>query len=249
MPLIDPVTMSATTKTTPAGTPPVKPSLPVELLPNDLARIISQAHPVVLLAGFYIRFPALVENPAATLLSSLLLVSLVQIGYVILCLPPTGQSIKPAKKVIGAKKTNDGTTPVARPLTAFFALIMSLASIPLLTALQILFGAPISTHLLHTILTSSHVALLVMFPLVYVHGADGKKWREIASFYSPMDEVFGGAVGCFLGAWLGAVPIPLDWDREWQKWPVTIVTGAYAGYMVGKMAGGWLVKGRRIELS
>jgi GPI ethanolamine phosphate transferase 2/3 subunit F len=65
--------------------------------------------------------------------------------------------------------------------------------------------------------------------------------------HSPIDEVFGGAVGCFLGAWLGAVPIPLDWDREWQKWPVTIVTGAYAGYVLGKMVGGWLLKGRRIE--
>ncbi len=27
----------------------------------------------------------------------------------------------------------------------------------------------------------------------------------------PFDEVFGGTVGTFLGAWLGAVPIPLDW--------------------------------------
>lgn len=66
--------------------------------------------------------------------------------------------------------------------------------------------------------------------------------------YSPMDEVFGGAVCCFLGAWLGAVPIPLDWDREWQKWPVTVVTGAYVGCVVGKMVGGWLLRGRRIEL-
>lgn len=80
-----------------------------------------------------------------------------------------------------------------------------------------------------------------------MHGSDGAKWREIASVYSPIDEVFGASVGCFLGAWLGAVPIPLDWDREWQKWPVTIVTGAYAGYMVGKLAGGWLLKGKRIE--
>ena len=63
-----------------------------------------------------------------------------------------------------------------------------------------------------------------------------------------MDEVFGGTVGCVVGAWLGAVPIPLDWDREWQSWPVTIVTGAYAGYVLGKMLGGWVLKGRRIEL-
>lgn len=29
----------------------------------------------------------------------------------------------------------------------------------------------------------------------------------------------------------------IDWDREWQKWPVTIVTGAYAGYVLGKSLG------------
>jgi len=25
-----------------------------------------------------------------------------------------------------------------------------------------------------------------------------------------------GAIGTLVGAWLGAAPIPLDWDREWQ---------------------------------
>jgi phosphatidylinositol glycan class F len=132
--------------------------------------------------------------------------------------------------------------------TAFIALTLTLLSSPLLFAIQILFGAPLTTHLPHTILSSLHIALLTIFPLVYVHGTDAGKWREIASFYSPIDEVFGGAVGCLLGAWMGAVPIPLDWDREWQKWPVTIVTGAYMGYVVGKLVGSWLLKGRRIEL-
>lgn len=35
-------------------------------------------------------------------------------------------------------------------------------------------------------------------------------------------------------------------DREWQKWPVTIVTGAYIGYAVGKLLGGTLLKGKKI---
>lgn len=70
-------------------------------------------------------------------------------------------------------------------------------------------------------------------------------------------------MGTLLGAWMGAVPIPLDWqvlvfcgmtgviltltrDREWQKWPVTIVTGAYLGYAVGKLVGGVVLKGKKI---
>lgn len=36
-------------------------------------------------------------------------------------------------------------------------------------------------------------------------------------------------------------------DREWQKWPITIVTGAYIGYVVGRFAGGYLLRGKRIE--
>lgn len=36
-----------------------------------------------------------------------------------------------------------------------------------------------------------------------------------------------GALG---GAWLGAIPIPLDWDRPWQAWPVTLVYGSLAGF-------------------
>jgi len=35
-------------------------------------------------------------------------------------------------------------------------------------------------------------------------------------------------------------------DREWQKWPVTIVTGAYIGYAIGKLLGGTLLKGKKI---
>lgn len=131
--------------------------------------------------------------------------------------------------------------------TVFVALLFALLSIPILFSIQILFGAPITTHLPHTLLSSAHIALLAIFPLIYVHGLDSNKWQEAASWHSPIDEVFGAAVGAFLGAWLGAVPIPLDWDREWQKWPVTIVTGAYGGYLIGKVLGGWLLRGKRIE--
>lgn len=121
------------------------------------------------------------------------------------------------------------------------------------------------------------MVLLAVLPLFYVYGVDAKIWREITSASLPFDEVWGGTVGTLVGAWLGAVPIPLDWyvqmlalvifalkggsvrcqerfranggirDREWQKWPVTIVTGAYLGYFVGRFVGGYLLRGKRIE--
>lgn len=99
-------------------------------------------------------------------------------------------------------------------------------------------------------LAASHLSLLALFPLFYVHGIT-PAWHDVLKFYAPIDEVFGGSVGCLVGAWLGAIPIPLDWDREWQRWPVTIVLGAVGGYVVGKGIGGvegMGVRGRRIEL-
>ena len=76
---------------------------------------------------------------------------------------------------------------------------------------MILFGAPLTTHLMHTLLAATHVALLAGMPLVYVHGVDAARWKAVVSAALPLDEVFGASVGCFVGAWLGAVPIPLDW--------------------------------------
>ena len=58
-------------------------------------------------------------------------------------------------------------------------------------------------------------------------------------------------MGAFLGGWVGAVPMALDWDREWQKWPCTVVWGVVAGHTIGRMltgVAGWGV-GKRIDLS
>lgn len=55
------------------------------------------------------------------------------------------------------------------------------------------------------------MALLAALPLFYVYGLDRSAWREITSASLPFDKVWGGGVGVMLGAWAGAVPIPLDW--------------------------------------
>lgn len=69
------------------------------------------------------------------------------------------------------------------------------------------------------------------------------------SLQLPIDELFGMTLGACVGSWIGAIPIPLDWDREWQKWPVTIVTGLYVGAVVGKLAGAYVFKGWKIMIS
>lgn len=108
MPLIDPVTMASISQE--KATIPAKPSLPVELLPTDLARIVSQAHPALLLSAYYLRFPALVADPVSTLLNSLLPLAAIQIAYAIICLPAVGSTSKPVKK---AKPGEKKKTPEA----------------------------------------------------------------------------------------------------------------------------------------
>jgi phosphatidylinositol glycan class F len=98
------------------------------------------------------------------------------------------------------------------PQPAFLSLALSaLVATPLLTTTLVLFGAPVTTHHLHTLLCGAHIALLSTLPLVYVHGVNGDTWRQIVALLTPMDEVYGGLIGTVLGAWLGAIPIPLDW--------------------------------------
>jgi phosphatidylinositol glycan class F len=96
MPLIDPVTMASPSPS--KNTVMTKTTLPVELLPTDLARIVSQAHPALLLSAYYLRFPALVADPVSTLLNSLLPLATLQIAYAVICLPAVGSTLKPVKK-------------------------------------------------------------------------------------------------------------------------------------------------------
>jgi phosphatidylinositol glycan class F len=125
------------------------------------------------------------------------------------------------------------------------SLLLTAFVTPFLHGIMILFGAPLLTLVPHTFLCAAHLAVVSLFPLFYVHGVNPTAWVEVAGFRAPFDESFGGLVGAVLGAWLGAVPIPLDWDREWQKWPVTILCGIYGGYFLGKVLGGSLLYGKR----
>ena len=132
--------------------------------------------------------------------------------------------------------------------TALLAIVLTFAlALPVLIILLILFGAPFTTHHPETALCAAHMALLAAFPLFYAHGLSAAAWAEVARVLLPFDEVWGATTGTLLGAWLGAVPIPLDWDRDWQRWPVTIVTGAYLGCCVGKYVGEYVLRGRRLE--
>jgi GPI ethanolamine phosphate transferase 2/3 subunit F len=153
------------------------------------------------------------------------------------CHPTRFPPPSPPRPIADRKRANQTIT---------VALFLALFSAAALHAAFVLFGAPLLTDLPNTLLCALHLALLGLYPLFYAHGVAGDAWLAILGARAPLDEAFGGLAGACLGAWAGAVPIPLDWDREWQKWPVTILAGIYAGYVLGKLVGGTLAFGRRL---
>lgn len=100
-----------------------------------------------------------------------------------------------------------------------------------------------------TLLLALHFALLTTPQLFYAHGLDAPTWLKIGSLQMVVDEVYGMSLGACVGAWLGAIPIPLDWDRDWQRWPVTVVTGVYLGAVAGKVLGGHVLKGLQLKIT
>ena len=182
----------------------------------------------------------------------------------------TTTSISSGKASIGRRKgravnTTSGRVQdptlqnfAGRVLPAVFSLLLTLLLPPV--PLQILLhalGAPLLplSILPHTLALATHLSLLIFYPLFYAHGVSAGAWRDIIAAWAPFDPagVWGGSIGAVMGAWLGAIPIALDWDRKWQEWPITVVWGAVMGWVVGRVltakgmgALGW---GARVDLS
>ncbi|GAA5921497.1 hypothetical protein JCM3775_003076 [Rhodotorula graminis] len=110
-------------------------------------------------------------------------------------------------------------------------------------ACTVLLGAPLTSNLTSTYLFSLLVSILAILPLAIALPLSDTSarfvWLRLASTFTPTDDLelalFAPALGTLVGAWLGAVPIPLDWDRPWQQWPTTPVLGALAGHALGSL--------------
>ena len=86
----------------------------------------------------------------------------------------------------------------------------------------ILFGAPLLTASFKTLGLSIMFGAVSLMPLGCTIGSDIRVWRRVIS-YNDLQEA--GEIQFYVpvalaagGAWLGAFPIPLDWDRPWQVW-------------------------------
>ncbi|KKA26021.1 hypothetical protein TD95_003984 [Thielaviopsis punctulata] len=217
----------------PTAEAPPPPSLaPVPMKSDTLSLAVQVAQPVTIAGVFYGAFPLIVASPITGLQNMLAFVTVLQVVYVLACVPVVATKSKLGRKKIAER----GNRPAL--FSCILSLLLSLLITPFVHLILVLFGGPFLTHVPHTLLCAAHFSVLCCFPLFYAHGVEAPTWLAIGSLGQPLDATYGAFCGGLVGAWLGAVPIPLDWDREWQKWPLTIVCGMYLGVAVGRLVAG-----------
>ncbi|KAK1363956.1 GPI biosynthesis protein Pig-F [Heracleum sosnowskyi] len=99
-------------------------------------------------------------------------------------------------------------------------------------------GAPVGIQ--HFSKTANWSILMSVFTIVPTASVFGSSWTEWQRLFAqakpngPIDLLIClPAHGAVIGAWFGAWPMPLDWERPWQEWPICVSFGAMAGYLVG----------------
>ncbi|CDO98284.1 unnamed protein product [Coffea canephora] len=101
-------------------------------------------------------------------------------------------------------------------------------------------GSPMIQNFNRTLHWSLLMSVLTCVPTASVFGSSWADWHRIFAHTKPSGPVEYmiclPAHGAVIGAWFGAWPMPLDWERPWQDWPVCVSYGALAGYCVGMAA-------------
>lgn len=106
----------------------------------------------------------------------------------------------------------------------------------------ILFGAPLYDFVKETFALAVHLSVLLLQPSMIAFKLDFQNLGRVfesESIYKTIlhNQVLCGAFFTFIGTWFGVVPIPLDWDRPWQQWPITLLAGGYMGAFLGSVLG------------
>ncbi|KIM24902.1 hypothetical protein M408DRAFT_331565 [Serendipita vermifera MAFF 305830] len=119
----------------------------------------------------------------------------------------------------------------------------------------VILGAPFATHIQHTFLLALLISILsiyaparcLTYPPLFGSQSDNPqkdavlraKWSRIFVHFSPKTRaeraLFHPAILVVFGAWCGAYPLALDWDRPWQAWPLTPAVGAILGHVLGDL--------------
>jgi GPI ethanolamine phosphate transferase 2/3 subunit F len=101
--------MSTLTNTKSPPSKELAPAEPISTLETTAATSYVHVHPALLLSLYFWRFDAIVKDPVAALTSLVFPVAILQLAYVIICLPPTeeGSRTKPTEPKTWVKRKGD----------------------------------------------------------------------------------------------------------------------------------------------
>lgn len=123
----------------------------------------------------------------------------------------------------------------------------------MLYVLAVLLGAPVLSLWTETAALCFFCSMAGLMPLMarsrrslLPTRATLRKPGGIYDHYLRDNPASARTIGTLAGAYLGCVPIPLDWDRPWQRWPVTPYIGACIGLAIGTIVGVILSSARDI---
>lgn len=125
--------------------------------------------------------------------------------------------------------------------TKFVELVRCIAILVMCTfcmcVICIFYGAPFLDSHEETLMFSLLIVILTVFPMCLHSGANTV--LQLVNGVVPNDIfnkiLFRNIQLTLLGAWLGAFVIPLDWDRDWQVWPIPCSSGALCGHLVSNI--------------
>jgi phosphatidylinositol glycan class F len=82
----------------------------ISVLNTDTARLYTHIHPFIVLSGYFFNFASIVTQPVSSLSTFLIPLSILQIAYVVICLPATGSQTSTASKGNSQKKGSKSKT-------------------------------------------------------------------------------------------------------------------------------------------
>lgn len=203
----------------------------LEFAQESKSALLVPFHLPLILYGMF-RY-GLTDNPFATMAKGYLNLLLVQLVYgFLLARHVSGTRGKKAS----SKGGHNGVFLVVS------STVMSILLTNVVFVIFILFGAPMYGFLKETYLLSGHISLILLQPLFILFELDFERFKLLFKSERIYRCIFTNQTlsCCFLtilGCWFGVIPIPLDWDRPWQSWPITILTGGYYGAVMGSIIG------------
>ncbi|KAL1459362.1 hypothetical protein WDU94_011349 [Cyamophila willieti] len=149
-----------------------------------------------------------------------------------------GVSQSSNKKIFQAILSKLGNVKISELIQSAICVLLSVF---VFAFIAIIFGASVTSNYEQTLVFSSLLSIVTILPACIHFNAQSAVSLLASGQYSTnlntnQQKMILQKFYCtMLGAWLGAFVIPLDWNRDWQAWPIPCCIGALVGTGVGQL--------------